>query len=222
MRDKKAAAYRLEDLAADAMGLLDHLGIERAHLVGVSMGGMIAQTIAARRPERVLSLTSIMSSTGTRWRGQPALKTYRQFLRPVSTDRATYIAQTAALFEIIGSPGFDRADDDLRDLLGRMYDRGHDAGSVTRQLAAILASGDRTAELRHITAPTLVIHGTADKLVAPSGGRATARAIPGARLLMIDGMGHDLPRGAWPQLIDAIVENTGRAPAGLTPAPAVG
>ena len=89
-----------------------------------------------------------------------------------------------------------------------MYDRGHDAGSVARQLAAILASGDRTAELRRITAPTLVIHGTADKLVAPSGGRATARAIPGARLLMIEGMGHDLPRGAWPQLIDAIVENT--------------
>ena len=210
-RDKRAASYTLAEMAADGVGLLDHLGVERAHLVGVSMGGMIAQTIAARRPERVLSLTSIMSSTGSRWRGQPALKTYRQFLRPVSTDRATYIAQTAALFDIIGSPGFDRADEDLRSLLGAMYDRGHDPGSVTRQLAAILASGDRTAELRHITAPTLVIHGTADKLVAPSGGRATARAIPGARLLMIEGMGHDLPRGAWPQLIDAIVENTRRA-----------
>jgi pimeloyl-ACP methyl ester carboxylesterase len=211
-RDKRAASYTLAEMAADGVGLLDHLGIERAHLVGVSMGGMIAQTIAARRPERVLSLTSIMSSTGSRWRGQPALRTYRQFLRPVSTDRATYIAQTAALFDIIGSPGFDRADEDLRSLLGAMYDRGHDAGSVTRQLAAILASGDRTAELRHITAPTLVIHGTTDKLVAPSGGRATARAIPGARLLMIKGMGHDLPRGAWPQLIDAIVENAARAP----------
>jgi pimeloyl-ACP methyl ester carboxylesterase len=210
-RDKRAASYTLAEMAADGVGLLDHLGIERAHIVGVSMGGMIAQTIAARRPERVLSLTSIMSSTGSRWRGQPALRTYRQFLRPVSTDRATYIAQTAALFDIIGSPGFDRADEDLRSLLGAMYDRGHDPGSVTRQLAAILASGDRTAELRHITAPTLVIHGTADKLVAPSGGRATARAIPGARLLMIEGMGHDLPRGAWPQLIDAIVENTRRA-----------
>jgi pimeloyl-ACP methyl ester carboxylesterase len=210
-RDSRAASYTLAEMAADGVGLLDHLGIERAHLVGVSMGGMIAQTIAARRPERVLSLTSIMSSTGSRWRGQPALKTYRQFLRPVSTDRATYIAQTAALFDIIGSPGFEREDDALRELLGAMYDRGHDPGSVTRQLAAILASGNRTAELRRITAPTLVIHGTADKLVAPSGGRATARAIPGARLLMIQGMGHDLPRGAWPQLIGAIVENTGRA-----------
>jgi pimeloyl-ACP methyl ester carboxylesterase len=211
-RDKRAASYTLAEMAADGVGLLDHLVIERAHLVGVSMGGMIAQTIAARRPERVLSLTSIMSSTGSRWRGQPALRTYRQFLRPVSTDRATYIAQTAALFDIIGSPGFERDDENLRALLGAMYDRGHDPGSVTRQLAAILASGDRTAELRRITAPTLVIHGTADKLVAASGGRATARAIPGARLLMIEGMGHDLPRGAWPRLIDAIVENTRRAP----------
>jgi pimeloyl-ACP methyl ester carboxylesterase len=210
-RDKGAASYTLAEMAADGVGLLDHLEIERAHLVGVSMGGMIAQTIAARRPERVLSLTSIMSSTGSRWRGQPALKTYRSFLRPVSTDRAAYIAQTAALFDIIGSPGFEREDDDLRALLGAMYDRGHDPGSVSRQLAAILASGNRTSELRRITAPTLVIHGTADKLVAASGGRATARAIPGARLLMIEGMGHDLPRGAWPQLIDAIVENTAHA-----------
>jgi pimeloyl-ACP methyl ester carboxylesterase len=214
-RDKRAAAYTLAEMAADGVGLLDHLGIERAHLVGVSMGGMIAQTIAARRAERVLSLTSIMSSTGSRWRGQPALRTYRKFLRPVSSDRATYIAQTAALFEIIGSPGFERDPDDLHDLLGAMYDRGHDPSSVSRQLAAIVASGNRTEELHRITAPTLVIHGTADRLVNASGGRATARAIPGARLLMIEGMGHDLPRGAWPQLIDAIVENAHRAaPAG--------
>ena len=215
-RDKRAAAYSLAEMAADGVGLLDHLGIDRAHVVGVSMGGMIAQTIAARRPERVLTLTSIMSSTGSRWRGQPALRTYRQFLRPVSTDRAAYIAETAALFDIIGSPGFERDGDDLRTLLGAMYDRGHDPGSVSRQLAAILASGDRTAELRRITAPTLVIHGTADKLVALSGGRATARAIPGARLLKVEGMGHDLPRGAWPQLIDAIVANTRRAAAPAT------
>jgi pimeloyl-ACP methyl ester carboxylesterase len=181
------------------------------------MGGMIAQTIAARRPERVLSLTSIMSSTGSRWRGQPALRTYRKFLRPVSADRATYIAETAALFDIIGSPGFERDPDDLHALLGAMYDRGHDPASVSRQLAAIVASGNRTAELHHITAPTLVIHGTADKLVALSGGRATARAIPGARLLKIEGMGHDLPRGAWPQLIDAIVENAGHAVSAAPP-----
>ena len=212
-RDRHAAAYTLAEMAADGVGLLDHLGIERAHLVGASMGGMIAQTIAARRPDRVLSLTSIMSSTGSRISGQPALRTYRRFLRPVSRDRQRYIDQAADLFHWIGSPGFDRDPDDLRDLLGRMYDRGHDAGSVSRQLAAILASGNRTPELRGITAPTLVIHGTNDRLIAPSGGRATARAIPGARLLMIEGMGHDLPRGAWPQMLDAIVENAARAAA---------
>jgi pimeloyl-ACP methyl ester carboxylesterase len=210
-RDKRAASYTLAEMAADGVGLLDHLAIERAHLVGASMGGMIAQTIAARRPERALSLVSIMASTGSRWRGQPALRTYGKFLRPMPADRAGFIDQAAGLFAWIGSPGFDRDEAGLRDLLGRMYDRSHDPGSSTRQLAAILASGDRTAELRRITAPTLVIHGTADRLVAPSGGRATARAIPGARLMMIEGMGHDLPRGAWPRIIDAIVENAGRA-----------
>jgi pimeloyl-ACP methyl ester carboxylesterase len=175
------------------------------------MGGMIAQTIAGRRPDRVLSLTSIMSSTGSRISGQPALRTYRKFLRPVSRDRQRYIDQATDLFHWIGSPGFDRDEATLRDLLGRMYDRGHHPSAASRQLAAILASGNRTPELRSITAPTLVIHGTKDRLIAPSGGRATARAIPGARLLMIEGMGHDLPRGAWPQMLDAIVENAGRA-----------
>jgi pimeloyl-ACP methyl ester carboxylesterase len=210
-RDKGAASYSLAEMAADGVGLLDHLGIERAHVVGASMGGMIAQTIAARRPERVLSLVSIMSSTGSRWRGQPALRTYSKFLRPMPSDRQGYVDQAADLFAWIGSPGFDRDEPRLRDLLGRMYDRSHDAGSSSRQLAAIIASGDRTAELHRITAPTVVIHGTADKLVAPSGGRATARAIPGARLVKIEGLGHDLPRGAWPQILDAIVENAGRA-----------
>jgi pimeloyl-ACP methyl ester carboxylesterase len=210
-RDKNAAAYTLADLATDGVGLLDHLGIERAHLVGASMGGMIAQLIAARRPERVLSLVSIMSNTGSRLSGQPALSTYRLFLRPMARERDAYISQAAELFEHIGSRGFDKDDDAFREMLGAMHDRGHSPGSASRQLAAILAGGDRTAELRHITAPTLVIHGTADRLVRPSGGRATARAIPGAHLLTIEGMGHDLPRGAWPQIIDAIVENAARA-----------
>jgi pimeloyl-ACP methyl ester carboxylesterase len=210
-RDRRAAGYTLAEMAADGVGLLDHLGIERAHLVGASMGGMIAQTIAARRPERVLSLVSIMSSTGSRLSGQPALRTYRKFLRPVPSDREGYVEQAADLFHWIGSPGFDHDEAAMRDLLGRMYDRGHHPSASGRQLAAILASGNRTAELRRITAPTLVIHGTNDRLVAPSGGRATARAIPGARLLTIEGMGHDLPRGAWPQILDAIVETTARA-----------
>ena len=211
-RDKRAAAYTLADLAADGVGLLDHLGIERAHLVGASMGAMIAQLIAARRPERVLSLVSIMSNTGSRFSGQPAPSTYRLFLRPLARERKAYIEQAAELFDHIGSRGFEKDDTAFREQLGEMYDRGHNPGSASRQLAAILASGDRTNELRHITAPTLVIHGTDDRLIRPSGGRATARAIPGARLLVIKGMGHDLPRGAWPQLIDAIVENAARAP----------
>ena len=211
-RDKNAVAYTLAELAADGVGLLDHLGIERAHLVGASMGGMIAQTIAARRPERVLSLVSIMSSTGSRRSGQPAPSTYRLFLRPMAREREQYIEQAAELFEHIGSRGFDKDDKAFREMLGAMHDRGHNPGSSSRQLAAILAAGNRTAELRRITAPTLVIHGTVDKLIRPSGGRATARAIPGARLLMIEGMGHDLPRGAWPQIIDAIAENAARVP----------
>jgi pimeloyl-ACP methyl ester carboxylesterase len=212
-RDKGVVAYTLADMAADGVGLLDHLGIERAHLVGASMGGMIAQMIAARRPERVLSLVSIMSSTGSRLSGQPALSTYRLFLRPIARERDVYVRQAAELFEHIGSRGFDKDEDAFLEMLGAMHDRGHSPGSSSRQLAAILTAGNRTAELRHITAPTLVIHGTADRLIRPSGGRATARAIPGAHLLTIEGMGHDLPRGAWPQIIDAIVENAARAAA---------
>jgi pimeloyl-ACP methyl ester carboxylesterase len=208
-RDRRAAGYLLADMAGDAVGLLDHLGIDRAHVVGASMGGMIGQTIAARHPKRVLSLVSIMSNTGSRLRGQPALRAYPVFLRRSPSDREGYIEQIVRLFRVIGSPGID--EDELRDMLGRSYDRGHDAAGPGRQLAALLASGDRTAELRTITAPTLVIHGTADRLVAPSGGRATARAIPGARLLMIDGMGHDLPRRFWPQVLDAITDNVARA-----------
>jgi pimeloyl-ACP methyl ester carboxylesterase len=221
-RDKRAAAYTLADLAADGVGLLDHLGIARAHLVGASMGGMIAQTIAARRPERVLSLVSIMSNTGSRLSGQPALSTYRLFLRPIARERDAYVRQAAELFDQIGSRGFEKDDAAFREMLGAMYDRGHNPGSASRQLAAILAAGNRTTELRHITAPTLVIHGTADRLIRPSGGRATARAIPGAHLLTIEGMGHDLPRAAWPQIIDAIVENAARArePVAATASPA--
>jgi pimeloyl-ACP methyl ester carboxylesterase len=210
-RDKRAASYTLAEMAADGVGLLDHLGIERAHVVGASMGGMIAQTIAARRPERVLSLVSIMSSTGSRWRGQPALRTYSKFLRPMSGDRQGYIDQAADLFAWIGSPGFDRDEPRLRDLLGRMYDRSHDAGSSARQLAAILASGNRTRRLRAITAPTLVIHGDRDPLIPLVGGRATAKAIPGAKLMIVPGMGHGLPERLWPLLVDAVAEHVAAA-----------
>jgi pimeloyl-ACP methyl ester carboxylesterase len=178
------------------------------------MGGMIAQTLAARHPDRVLSLASIMSTTGSRWAGQPMLRVYPIFLKQAPADRRGLVEHTVRLFQAIGSPGFPRDEAALRELAERSYDRGHDASGTGRQLAAILASGDRTAELRAIAAPTVVIHGTADRLVRPSGGKATAKAIADARLVLIDGMGHDLPPGAWPQILDAIAENAARAGAG--------
>jgi pimeloyl-ACP methyl ester carboxylesterase len=209
MRDKRAAGYTLDDMADDSFALLDHLGIERAHVAGVSMGGMIAQTMAARRPERVLSLASMLSNTGALWSGQPSPRLYPVLLKAPPKDRDGYIDHAAWVFSKIGSPSLPR--DDLREMAGKSFDRGLNPAGSLRQLAAIVASGDRTPLLRTITAPTVVIHGTKDKLVPPSGGRATAKAIPGARLVMIDGMGHDLPRGAWPQMLDAMVENAARA-----------
>ena len=213
LRSKKVAGYTLSDMAADAVGLLDELGVEKAHVVGASMGGMIAQTIAIEHPERVLSLASLMSNTGARWTGQPKLATYRVLLGVPPKERDAFVEHVLAMYRIIGSKGFDRNEDDLRDMAGRSFDRGRNPAGSGRQLGAIIASGDRTAQLRRLDVPTVVVHGTADRLVNPSGGRATAKAIPGARFVPIAGMGHDLPRGAWPQLIRAITENAARAAA---------
>jgi pimeloyl-ACP methyl ester carboxylesterase len=210
-RSKKAASYTLDDLADDAVGLLDHLGVERAHICGASMGGMIAQTVAIRHPERVLSLVSIMSNTGARLSGQPALALYPVLLKAAPTEREAFAEHIATLFEKIGSPGFESDPDGVRDLARLSFDRGRDSAAPGRQLAAIIASPGRGKDLRNVAAPTLVIHGKADKLVRPSGGRATARKIPGARLMEIEGMGHDLPRDAWPRMIEAIVDNARRA-----------
>ena len=212
-RDKRAASYQLADMARDGVAILDHLGIAKAHVVGASMGGMIAQTLAAQYPDRVLSLTSIMSNTGARWSGQPRPGPLTALLAKVPQDREAYMERSAKLFTMIGSPGFPPDRDELRERAGLAYDRGINPAGSARQLAAIVTSGDRSPLLAKITAPTLVIHGAADKLVAPSGGKATARAIPGARLLMIEGMGHDIPRALWPRMMDAIVENTRRAAA---------
>jgi pimeloyl-ACP methyl ester carboxylesterase len=164
----------------------------------------------------VLSLASMMSNTGALWSGQPSPRLYHVLLKPPPRDRERYKDHAVWVFSKIGSPGFERDEADLRRIAGMSYDRGINPAGTSRQLAAIIASGDRTPLLRTITAPTLVIHGADDKLVPPSGGRATARAIPGARLLLVRGMGHDLPRGAWPQLLDAIEQNAARAAA---PAP---
>jgi len=213
LRSPKAGAYRLSDMADDAVGLLDHLGVRAAHVVGASMGGMIAQTLAARHPDRVLSLCSIMSNTGHRFKGQPHLALYPMLLKPSPKDRDAYISRVEKVFKAIGSPGFDHDEDEIRQLAAESYDRGHDPRGGARQLGAIVASGDRTKELARIDAPTVVVHGTADRLVRPSGARATVKAIRGARLVMVEGMGHDLPRGAWPQIIDAIADNAARASA---------
>ncbi|MGH2924077.1 MAG: alpha/beta fold hydrolase, partial [Solirubrobacterales bacterium] len=186
--------------------LLRELDLAPAHVVGASMGGMIAQTLAAERTELVRSLTSIMSTTGSRWRGQPAIGVYRYLLGKPPRTRDEAVERAAQIFGIVGSKGLHDLER-VREVAGRSYDRGYNRAGGALQLGAILASGNRTERLRRITAPTLVIHGTRDKLIKPSGGRATAKAIPGARLLRIEGMGHDLPRPLWPRLLDAIADH---------------
>jgi pimeloyl-ACP methyl ester carboxylesterase len=209
----KAPSYTLAEMADDAAGLLDHLGIQRAHIVGASMGGMIAQHVAMRYPGRVLSLTSIMSTTGARLVGQPKMAVIPLFLSRPSGGKDEYIERAVKLFKAIGSKRlFD--EDYVRQSAAEAWDRGIDMAGTGRQLAAITADGNRTKGLGRISAPTLVIHGNDDRLVAPSGGKATAKAIKGARLLKVDDMGHDMPRPLWPKLIDAIVENTQRANTG--------
>jgi pimeloyl-ACP methyl ester carboxylesterase len=207
------APYLLDDMADDAFGLLDHLGIDAAHVVGVSMGGMIAQAMAIRRPERVLSLTSIMSTTGERRVGRPKLRVWGLLMGSAPRDKQAYIERFVKVFRLIGSKGFPTDDNRIRELAAATYERGHEEAGTARQLAAILASGDRTEQLRRVKVPTTVIHGRDDPLVPFRGGRATAAAIPGARLIAIPGMGHDLPHEVWPQIVDAVVETAGRAAA---------
>jgi len=203
--------YTLEDMADDAEALLEALGLQPAHIVGASMGGMIGQTLAVRHPESVRSLTSIMSSTGNRFAGQPKLGIYRYLLGQAPREKEAYIDFAERVFTAVGSPGMPRDASYIRERAARSFDRGHNPSGTGRQLGAILASGDRTDQLRGIKAPTLVIHGTRDRLVSPSGGRATANAIPGAELLKIEGMGHDLPPAAWDQVVDGIVRTAARA-----------
>ena len=207
------APYLLDDMADDAFGLLDHLGIEAAHVAGASMGGMIAQTMAIRCPERVLSLTSIMSTTGERRAGRPKLRVWGVLLRRAPRDKDAAVEYFVRVFRMIGSKGFPADEDRIRALAAEAYDRGHSPAGTGRQLAAIMASGDRTDRLRELRMPALVFHGRDDPLVPFRGGRATADAIPGARLIGIPGMGHDLPREVWPRLVDAVAETAARASA---------
>jgi pimeloyl-ACP methyl ester carboxylesterase len=199
-----AQQYDLTDLAADTAGLLDALGLESAHFAGVSMGGMIAQTTAALHPARVRTLTSIMSTTGARRVGRPALSTWRLMAAKPPKSREEAVERAVRMFRHIGSHGFPFDEAWVRETAGTGWDRDPSAGGVGRQLAAILRSGNRTALLRSVTAPTLVIHGDRDRMVHPTGGAATVAAIAGARLESVPGMGHDLPEGAWPAVLDLL------------------
>lgn len=205
------APYLLDDMAEDAFGLLDHLGLETAHVAGASMGGMIGQTMAIRRPERVLSLTSIMSTTGERRAGRPKLRVWGVLLRRAPREKDAAVEYFVRVFRLIGSKGFPADEDRVREHAAEAYDRGHTPAGTGRQLAAIIASGDRTERLKQLRLPVTVFHGRSDPLIPFRGARATADAIPDARLVAIPGMGHDLPRQVWPQLVDVVAETAARA-----------
>lgn len=204
--DTSSASYRLEDMADDTAALLDHLGIPAAHVVGVSMGGMIAQTLAITHPERVLTLTSIMSTPSPRL-GSPTREASEALQAPPARSREEAIERSLSGARVIGSRGFELDLEWRRQTAGDAFDRSDDPAGVARQLMAIHASGDRTEALRSVRLPTLVIHGADDPLVQVEGGYATAEAVPNAELLVIAGMGHDLPRGVWPQVLDAVTEH---------------
>ena len=206
-------AYLLSDMAADTAGLMDELGIERAHVAGASMGGMIAQQLAIDRPERVLSLCSIMSTTGNRRYRFPRWRAFALLVAKPAASRDGYVEQAVKTFKVIGSPGYPMDEERFRDLVGRAYDRSFHPAGVARQLHAINCSGNRTSRLRRLDLPALVIHGTDDPLVRPAGGRETARAIPGARLRMIQGMGHDLPPQLHGEIAGEIDQNALRGAA---------
>jgi pimeloyl-ACP methyl ester carboxylesterase len=209
--DHSSVPYALTDLADDTVGLLDVLGLDGVHLVGASMGGMVAQLVAVRHPGRVRSLTSIMSTTGDPSVGTPNEAAMGVLFAPPAADRESAVKRAIDTYRVIGSPGFEFDEPALRDRAGLAFDRAHDPAGVARQLAAILSTHDRTRDLMSISVPSLVVHGAEDALVNISGGRATAAAIPDAELLVVEGMGHDLPRAVWPQIIDRITALAARA-----------
>jgi pimeloyl-ACP methyl ester carboxylesterase len=210
-RDRSVVTYTLDDLADDTAGLVDVLGVAPVHLVGVSLGGMIGQMTAARHPDRVRTLCSIMSTTGARDVGLPRADAGEVLIKPPGKDRASFVEGELENERLIGSTRPDLVDEAWRRAKAeRMWDHGVHPRGTGRLLMAIMASGDRTEALRTITAPTLVVHGDADGLIDVSGGWATAEAISGAELLVIPGLGHELPPAVWPQLVAAVVANTRR------------
>ena len=204
-------AYLLDDMADDAAGLLDALGIEQAHIVGASMGGMIAQAFAIKHPEKMLSLVSIMSTTGSPMVGQPHPAAMEMLTRPAATEREAVIEASVEGWRVIGSPGYPQDDEKIREMAAASFDRAFHPQGFARHLLAIVASPDRTAGLGAVKTPTLVIHGAADPLVDPGGGKATAAAVPGAELWLIPGMGHDLPPALFAEVADRITANAAQA-----------
>jgi pimeloyl-ACP methyl ester carboxylesterase len=211
--DRSSASYTLSDMAGDTVGLLDALGLRNVHIVGASMGGMIAQTLAIEHPARIRSLTSIMSTTGDPAVGQATRTAMAALLSPPAASREQAIERTLAIVRVIGSPAFELDEPELRRRTGLAYDRSNDPVGVARQLVAIAASGDRTTALHRVSVPTLVLHGADDPLVNVSGGRATAQAIAGAELTVFDGMGHDFPRDLWAEIARRVGNHVQRADA---------
>jgi len=205
------APYTLSDMAADTVGLMDALGIASAHIVGASMGGMIAQTLAIEHPARVRTLTSIMSTTGDPALPPPTPEAMSVLFMPPVAGREENIERGVKVFRTIGSPGFPFDEAGVRDIAARAFDRGFHPEGVARQIAAIFASGSRKAGLAAVTVSTLVLHGKADPLVPYEAGADTAEAVAGAKLVGIEGMGHDMPRGVWPRILDEICELAARA-----------
>ena len=196
--------YILSEMADDVIGLLDALGIESAHVVGLSMGGMIGQIMAAKFPERIHTLTSVMSSTGDPELPPPKPEALSVLLTPLPTDRAGYIERCVRIWSVLSGPKFPVDETRVRKWAGQSHDRGLNPAGFARQFAAIIASGSRKEMLKSVTIPTMVLHGDADPLVPVECGIDTANAVPGARLVIIEGMGHALPETLWPRVIDAI------------------
>lgn len=197
-------AYSLDDMAADTVGLMAALGLERAHVFGTSMGGMIAQAMAVRYQERVLSLISALSSTGNPSLPLPTWEATKVLLRRPPRTRDAYVEYSVDLWRTIGSPGYPFDEDHVRRRAALMFERGLTGSGSLRQMVAILHHGDRRPDLARLRLPTLVIHGVEDPLVPVEAGRDTARSIPGAALMLLEGVGHTLPREVWPKVIDAI------------------